>query len=503
MKIGTAIIGFYYCFIFILLTILAPADDFFHTTTPLPIATQMYGAVVLGDYLYVIGGNSYVPGTVEDLWQTSVWRAFIYPDGSLEKWEKCAPIPHNRSYIENQTIVLNDVVYALCGYDGKNETRYKNILWTRPLPNGELEPWRESPPCPGQAVNCAVAVSTPGYIHLIAGRGEKETALPDVWSAQIAADGTVLGWEPAPFLPAPLWFHHAGVVGGRVWVWGGLKGNSNKSVNDNIYFSEILPSGRLGKWEVADKKLNPAFFGAACAVSGDFLLSFFPRYAGGETSYDIVYSTFDGKVLSDWGLITAGTKARLYTSVATDYRNNILFLPGGRIEHGPKAEYLDSTVYCFRIKPSDKSAAVDATPTPALLIGIASGARDQTARLSYTYHTITTGIHRGFHTYEKSREIFEKKNRPVVIYFYTKTARNCVKQGQILQEQFNPATYGDAMIFAELDGQNYPQLSQQYGVFRFPAWVFFNSRGKEIGRKVQALEATELDALVRYVLQSP
>ncbi|MBN1902129.1 hypothetical protein JW926_12465 [Candidatus Sumerlaeota bacterium] len=493
--------GYFFFIVVLLFHGVSLGDEFFHTTTPLPIPTQMYGAVVMGDYLYVIGGNSYVPGTVDDLWQTSVWRAFIYPDGSLEKWEKCAPIPHNRSYIENQTIVLNDVVYVLCGYDGNNGTKYKNILWTRPLPNGELEPWRESPPCPGQAVNCAVAVSTPGYIHLIGGRGEQRASLPDVWSAQIAADGTVLGWEPAPFLPAPLWFHHAGVVGGKVWVWGGLTGSNNKSVNENIYFSEILPSGRLGKWQLHEKKLKPAFFGAACAVSGDYILSFFPRYSGGVSKYDIRYAQYAENGLSDWGVINANTKAKLYTSVATDYRNNILFLPGGRIDHGESPENLDSTVYCFRLKKEDKSSP---TPeqTPDLLMSVAMGQRDQTARLSYTYHSVTNGVHRGFHTYERSREIFEKRNKPVVIYFYTKTARNCVKQGQILQEQFNPATYGDSMIFAELDGQNYPQLSQQYGVFRFPSWIFFNSKGREIGRKTQVLDSSLMDTLIRYVIQS-
>lgn len=493
----------WYC-VFLILLILSSfssADDFFRTTTPLPIPTQMYGTVVLGDYLYVIGGNSYVPGTLNDLWQKAVWRAFIYPDGSLEQWEETTPIPSNRCYIGNLTITLNDVVYVVCGYDGIADTKYKNILWTRPLANGELEPWRESPPYPGQGVSNAVAISTPGYIHLLGGIGEAGVPIKDVWSAQIAPDGTVLEWEPAPFLPVPLWFHNAGVVGGKVWVWGGQYKYDNKAVNDNIFYSEILPSGRLGKWEVYEKKLNPGFFGAACAISGDYLLSFFPRYAGNVSKYEILYTKFAENGLSDWGMIQPETKAKIYTGVATDYRNNIVFLPGGRSEHGANAEYLDSTVYCFRLKSSDKSPPVP-SQTPDLLMGLSPGQRDQTTRLSYTYHTITSGVHKGFNTYEQSRSIYEKKNKPVVIYFYTKTSRNCNKQRQILEEQFDPASYGDAMIFAEMDGQNFPQLSQQYGVFRFPTWIFFNARGKEIGRKIQVLESGALDSLIRYVIQS-
>jgi hypothetical protein len=494
--------GFFLFLVFSLLFSALGADDFLQTAKPLPIPTQMYGTAVLGDYLYVIGGNSYVPGTIDDLWQTSVWRSFIYPDGSLDDWEKSTPLPANRSYIENLTITLNDVVYVVCGYNGVTDTKYKNILWTRPLANGELEPWRESLPYPGQAVNCAVAISTPGYIHLLGGRSESQTILRDVWTAQIAADGSVLGWEPAPFLPVPLWFHNAGVVGGRVWVWGGLQTSNNTSVNDTIFYSKILPSGRLGKWEIYEKKLKQGFFGASCTVSGDYLLSFFPRYAGGESRYDILFAQFSENGLSDWGVINPQTKAKLYTSLATDYRNKILFLPGGRIQGEESPESLDNTVYCFRLKSSSESAP-SPTQTPDMLMGLAHGHGDQTARLSYTYNTVTSGLHKGFNTYEQSRAIFEKRNRPVVIYFYTKNARNCIRQRQILEEKFNPASYGDSMIFAELDGQNYPQLSQQYGVFKFPTWIFFNSHGREIGRKIQVLETSELDTLIRYVVQSP
>ncbi|MBN1903270.1 hypothetical protein JW926_18265 [Candidatus Sumerlaeota bacterium] len=501
--------GFFLFLMVCVFACLLYANDFFHTTTPLPIATQMYGAVVLGDYLYVIGGNSYIPGTLDDLWQTSVWRAFIYPDGSLEKWEKSTPLPANRCYIENLTIALNDVVYVVCGWNATSNVNCKTILWTRPLPNGELEPWRESPPYPGVGVSNSVAVSTPGYIHLLGGLGDPQsksassrarTPVKEAWSARVAPDGSVEKWESADPLPVPLWFHHAGVVGGKVWIWGGLRTTDNKSVNDTIYYSEILPSGRLGKWQTYEKKLNPAFFGAACSISGDYLLSFFPRYAGGKSNYDILFARYENNILSNWGLINAKTKAKMYTAVATDYRNKILFLPGGRSEHGANAAHLDSSVYCFRLKTDD---APTPQPTPDLMMSLAHGHGDQTARLSYTYHKITAGVHRGFHTYEQSRAIFEKKNKPVLIYFYTKTARNCVSQSKILQEQFNPAVYGDNIILAELDAQNYPQLSQQYGVFRFPAWVFFNSRGKEIGRKLQVLDASGLDSLIRYVIQNP
>nr|HQH12187.1 hypothetical protein [Candidatus Sumerlaeota bacterium] len=119
----------------------------FKTTTPLRAGRQMAGAVVLGDYLYVISGNVDGMG-----YSNSVEMAKINPDGTLGEWKNTTPLPTDRSYIDNSTLVLNDIVYVVAGKHSSLEKRTNTIYWTRPLPTGELEPWRESFPFPGNGV---------------------------------------------------------------------------------------------------------------------------------------------------------------------------------------------------------------------------------------------------------------------------------------------------------------------------------------------------------------
>lgn len=167
------------------------------------------------------------------------------------------------------------------GYDGVNKTNKQTILWSKPLPNGELTPWKESPPFPGEGISCSVVVSTPGHIHLIGGYTQSNKPSDIVWTAVLAERGDFVRWIQAPRLPAPLWFHNAGVVGNRVWVWGGLTTPDNKSVNPLIYSAPILADGQLGQWRLEASRLPQPFYRTACTASGPFFLSFCPSYAGG------------------------------------------------------------------------------------------------------------------------------------------------------------------------------------------------------------------------------
>ena len=54
----------------------------------------MHGAGVVGDYLYVLGGN-----TLPDNWENSVLKAPINPDGSLGRWSATTPMPQIRGLL--------------------------------------------------------------------------------------------------------------------------------------------------------------------------------------------------------------------------------------------------------------------------------------------------------------------------------------------------------------------------------------------------------------------
>ena len=478
-------------FLFVLifsLSLLTPvvfSQTAYQTTTPMTFPRQMYGSVVLGNYLYLLGGNEPGKGYIN-----SVQMANITDTGALGVWQNTSSLPKTLCYIENSTLALNDVLYIVSGLDGARDACCNTIHWTRPQNDGQLEKWRESPPFPGAGVHCSAAVATPGYIHLIAGLKFDNLPVNAVWTARVAADGSVTGWEPGPPPPTNLWYHNAAVAGGFVWVWGGLKTRDNTSVNTTIYRAPILSSGKLGPWTVETTSLPTGFYAAAGTVSGSYLFSFCPRYAGGgpTASNDIWYSEVTPFGMSPWVKEKTNLKGKLYLGLATDYRRGIVYIPGGRITYEDKAT-LDTSIRFFKL---NRQVAADARTDLAQTID-----RDYVAgggtHLSFSSGTSLQSAFPGFVALNSALEQQAIARRPMVIYFHQERARLCMQQAEILK-QADLSPLAGQVIFAEVNTLQYPQTCQQYGVFRVPSWFFYDTAGNRMMQEDGVITADRLAA---------
>ncbi|GAB4319712.1 MAG: hypothetical protein Kow0059_13840 [Candidatus Sumerlaeia bacterium] len=476
------------------LAVCLPAQQrWYSQTTPMTAGRQMYGAAVLGDFIYLIGGNNANEG-----YTLSVEMARISPSGQLGPWQQTTPLPQPRSYIANTTIALNDIVYVAAGYDGQALVNMNTILWSRPRSDGHLEPWRTSPPFPGEGLSCSVALATPGFIHILGGFTQSDEPTRQVWSARVAPDGQVLDWVPGPPLPVPLWFHCGGVAAGRVWLWGGLLTKDNTSVNTAVYTAPILSSGQLAPWQVATTSALPqGFYSASSAVTGSYLLSFCPRYSGGLESNDVWYALASPQGLSLWQKLSTDLPSKLYIAVANDYRRGFVYIPGGRIS---KTDHnLDNHVYYFQLAgarqaprpPADTDEAVTVASAPPAATATPGTAYAGTESLSYTQLSAAQGVHPGFMTYEQARQTAAVQRRPIILYFFNDKARRCQEQKAILQN-FNTAAYAGRVIFAEVDTAKFPQITQQYGVFRIPHWIVFDAAGQTLLSRSGVLSAQDL-----------
>ncbi|HPB30899.1 MAG TPA: hypothetical protein PLB62_05550 [Candidatus Sumerlaeota bacterium] len=130
-----------FLFLLSLLTPVVFSQTAYQTTTPMTFPRQMYGSVVLGNYLYLLGGNEPGKGYIN-----SVQMANITDTGALGVWQNTSSLPKTLCYIENSTLALNDVLYIVSGMDGARDVCCNTIHWTRPKNDGHLEKWRESPP---------------------------------------------------------------------------------------------------------------------------------------------------------------------------------------------------------------------------------------------------------------------------------------------------------------------------------------------------------------------
>ena len=455
---------------------------FYYQTDQLPEARQMHGAAVVGNHLYVLGGNTLSKG-----YEASVMKAQILPDGNVQQWTKTTPMPQVRAYISNTTIVLNDVLYVLCGFDG---TQYwKTMIWTRAQPDGTLLPWKESAPIPGAGVDCSAAASTPGHIYLIGGgSGKPPQPVNTVLVGVLNENGDFVRWEQGPSLPVSLWFHNAAVVSGRIWVWNGLTTGSPSSLNKNIYSAPLRSDGSIGEWRQEFVSIPQPLYGAVGTSCGSYLISFCGRYSSTIESSDVWFCSVTDAGLTPWQRLETTLDTRLYHALATDYRRGLVYVPGGRFIKSDNVS-LRKSVYYFKLaqKKAEANAGDGASAkTNTLYQGSAP------SEMTYRYQaTLPADAIQGFMSYEQARNLSRQYNRPLVVYFHSPDVRPCQQQQQILS-QFNIASYGQQILFAWVDTTIAPQLVQQIGVFRVPCWIFYDRTRQEKGRNYGMLNAETL-----------
>lgn len=464
----------------------------FKMTTPMKIPRHMYGSVVLGDYIYVISGSRENSGFTK-----SVEFARINPDGSIGQWQETTELPVSRCYIDNSTLALNDIVYVVAGKDGEHQNPLSTIVWARPRIDGSLEKWFESIPFPGAGIQNAPAVATPGYIHLIGGLEGGTNASSKIWSAKVGSDGSIISWEQSISLPIPLWYHCAGVAGGNIWVWGGAIDTQKTKINQQVFFAPILSSGKIGQWQTSPQASLPVgFFASPCTVSGGYLISFCPRYTGDIFSNDIWYAYVYPQGLSKWmKQPTANVNVKVYIGMATDYRRGNVYIPSGRINRNDFI--FDPNVYYIKLASGQQSdAKTDTAVTIDQSIQSASS-----SRLSYIAQTTQRAADSsGFVPFEIARQSITQKAMPLVIYFHSSKAKRCIEQSQQLAE-FNASAFKGKVILSEVETTSFPQISQQYGIFRVPCWIFCDIFGKEKGRKVGVIGIQELEGYIKQIIQ--
>lgn len=449
--------------------------------TPLPVGRAFHGAAVLGDFLYVFGGSWDAPGRGQSPVGT-VHVAKVAEDGGLSHWITTTPITKPRHYISNSTIVLNDTVYILGGstevVDG---ARVNTIAWTRPQPNGILQPWRESEPFSETGLSAVAGFATPGWLHLTGGLRPDDTTSSSVWSVRLNRDGSPGTWRRGPELPEPLWFHNAAVVGGRAYLWGGLNDDipGQRVPSDRVYTAPILASGLLGEWERVDVRLPRGIYSAVSAVAGPYLFSICPRYQGGTRSSDILWTYITPDGMQEWRRTTSGITNQLYRATATDYRRGGIYVVGGKPDLGTPPQ---PQTFFIALSPAAREAGEQSWSEKQVASARASGATvdvdPATGSLAFTdQNRDLAGSLPGFYNLEAAQALSVSQRMPMVMYFGAEGTQPAADQlGLISSEDFSALL--ERAVFAYVDARREPQTAQSYGVFRVPTWIFFDSGGR-------------------------
>jgi len=221
-------------------------------------ARYRHTSVVIGNYLYVLGG-------LADTSLTTIERAVIRPDGSLAPFEVVPDVALSTARYGHTSTVMGTHLYVAGGARG--ESPLQGVEQAVISGDGSLSTFA---PVPGAALNVARSGHTTmivgSYLYVLGGIGA--TALASIERAPLDTSGTLGAFAVVPglTLTTARHGHTMAVVGNYLYVLGGTGGLTG------IERSSLNASGSLGAFAtLPDVTLTTARSNAMSAVIGDYL----------------------------------------------------------------------------------------------------------------------------------------------------------------------------------------------------------------------------------------
>jgi len=229
---------------------------------------QMAGGVIVGDNLYITGGNRSTDGADTG----EVWRIPIDPvTGALGTAVADATLPRNDNYayLYETVCATADHIYisgggynAISGVVNRNNVTYNKVnvggaldsTWTEsavfPNGNGTAVPYD---PELGGAIICEN-----GYIYCFGGDGMAILTHNDCFYAKInAVDGSLGAWTRGTNLPTTWYFPAVCSIGNYIIASGGILTNITRANStDKVHVCQVSPTdGSMGAWVEQTAKL--------------------------------------------------------------------------------------------------------------------------------------------------------------------------------------------------------------------------------------------------------
>ena len=439
----------------------------------LPQPRQMHGSAVIGNRLFVFGGNTNPGGPVE-AWSNEVLSAEIQADGNLGPWRQERPMPEYRSYLGNAVEVINDRIYIIGGTVADSPTVPENqthnaqdVLWTSFQADGSLAPWRKSRPFPGKPVSCLATASGDNNLYIVAGssvtRDAPSVITDEVIVATIAPDGTPGNWRVGSKLPFPLWFHGAAIQEDRLYVWGGLNKVASTSANAKLISAQINRNGEIGQWRDENQPMPYPVYSATYCGFNDFLVATCGRYAGGHPTNVVWFNHLVKGAPGVWSYVMTDLDTRVYHALGLDKARGWIYITGGqsKLTRGAPVSLID-TVQLYSLKQpiqmrldTVKTGTASATPTPA-------PTRTDAAKTELIFFKM-----------DDATRLAQQANRNVLIFFYAPEVPTCRRFYDTVMQSAEFKEFASGFVLSAVDTskpESQPLLSK-YVIFKVPSLV--------------------------------
>lgn len=414
----------------------------------LPQNMQMHGTALIGDRMYVFGGD--LAGGASTLWSNKVQSAKVdVSTFKLGPWREEQSMPDMRSYMTNAIETVNDRIYILGGVvataptEEKTTKRVKSVTWTRVKPDGTLEAWHKSQDFPGEAVLMTASCSTDKNLLLIGGLAVEGT--DQVLACDLSPDGEPVNWRVVGRLPMPLYNHGASFQNGRIYVWGGQTAIS--SANARV-LSASFSDGKLGEWRDEEPMSEPISAAACCGIN-DYLVSIGGWMGQANPVKDIWFAHIGpGGRVSQWQQVTTDVKPTIYHSLGLLKDNGCVFVTGGQAKpsRAARGKILNS-VQAFKI------------PSPSKAVQVAAGWPSMDAALAKA----------------------KAENKNALVFFHSPSvpASARIWNETIGKPEFQSIA-GNRVVLGAVDTSKDTEWCYKLGVFRVPCIVEVSADGKAV-----------------------
>ena len=217
-------------------------------TTPLPQPRCLHAAVIIGDFIYVLGGHLY--DASPNYITKTVLKARINSDGTLSEWSYLPEMNEARSQFSG--ISIGNKVFAIGGKD-PDSIMMSSVEFATVSNEGDLGPWNLTTPLPEPLISAAVA-SNGARLTLIGGMNEYNVYLNTVVIGLVNDDGSNINWIYGSSLPETLYSASAISDVSMIYVTGGYMGGAlvtnkvlvwNMETSDSIEYGVSINSGAL------------------------------------------------------------------------------------------------------------------------------------------------------------------------------------------------------------------------------------------------------------------
>lgn len=304
--------------------------------SPLPAPRTATTALVSGDHVYVIGGQS--SGGV---FSSEITASKAASNGALGGWGTAGGLPDLRA---NPALTFaGERLYSFGGELKGTVDGTKDAFVAVRGADGGIGAFTKTKDLDAPRTFMSAA-GTPTAIYLIGGRaalGANDDA--SVTIARLDSEGNITAYEPGPALPLPRSKASVAIVGNRLYVVGGNFLNNDKAcARDTVLFSTISADGSLSAW-TATTSLPKQPAGAYLAASDDrlFIVGGIVSYGDPGASVLAAGLNADGS-LDAWERIAYLKDMRYGQSAA--YVNGRLFAFGGLVENTVLADVVGASI---------------------------------------------------------------------------------------------------------------------------------------------------------------